>query len=145
MDNAKLYNELLSKKNSGHNLNFDSITYDELYQLWGEENCPDSVIGSLFNVPQEKVRKKRYEYDIKMGTVKSNELHKMITTEIPQDLLLIYNTNDSDKVESVIKELQDLSEQEINSVINYLIKNNSKVKSMAQDSKRLKLLFGKFK
>ncbi|OAA86420.1 hypothetical protein [Clostridium ljungdahlii] len=66
MENNSFYELLLSKKDCGIQLDFDKITYDELYELSFIENIPDSIVGDLFRITKEAVRKKRYKLGIKL-------------------------------------------------------------------------------
>ena len=60
-----LYDQLISRKKHGEQLDFTKITYDELYQLWHTENNSDAMIGEIYNVTKGAVRKKRDRLDMK--------------------------------------------------------------------------------
>lgn len=56
---VNLYEELVKRKNNGEKLNFDLITYDEMYNLF--RNSTDGLIAELFGVSKYKVTKKRHD------------------------------------------------------------------------------------
>lgn len=61
-----LYDELENKKKSGEKLNWDEITFNELFQLSLVESIPDSMIGYLYDIDKYTVRKKRYKWNLKI-------------------------------------------------------------------------------
>lgn len=61
-----LYDELENKKKLGEKLNWDEITFNELFQLSLVESIPDSLIGYLYDVDKYTVRKKRYKWNLKI-------------------------------------------------------------------------------
>lgn len=60
-----LFDQFVTRKENGEELDFKKITYDELLQLFDTEKKPDAVIGELFGVTKGAVRKKRDRLDIK--------------------------------------------------------------------------------
>lgn len=50
MTNKPFYELLLAKKECGIKLDFEKITYDELYELSFTENIPNSLVGDLFSI-----------------------------------------------------------------------------------------------
>lgn len=64
MTNQVFYENLKLRKSIGEKLDFEKITYDELKQLWWDETFPDSLIGELYDVTKETVRKKRYKLNV---------------------------------------------------------------------------------
>lgn len=52
---------------------FDINTLDKdlLYYLWGVKNISDSMIGDLYGVKKEIIRRLRYKYDMKLYSVLS--------------------------------------------------------------------------
>jgi hypothetical protein len=56
-----LYEELQNRKNSGEVLEFNSLSREELKQIWFEEHYKDEYIAELFNVTPYIINKKRRE------------------------------------------------------------------------------------
>ena len=61
-----LYNQLKLRKENGEQLDFKTITYEELYKLWHTESKSDALIGEIYNVTKGAVRQKRSKMDMKM-------------------------------------------------------------------------------
>lgn len=63
---------------------FDINTLDEelLYYLWGERCMSDSIIGILYGVNKETIRRLRYKYDIKLYSVVSFQACEMMQSMI---------------------------------------------------------------
>lgn len=62
----EVYEKLKQEKDLGKKLDWDEITYEELYIMSLQENIPDSMIGDLYNVDKEVVKRKRYKWNIKI-------------------------------------------------------------------------------
>ncbi len=54
-----LYRKLINLKKQGEILDWDKISYDELYQLWGPESVSDRMIADLYDI-SEAGNKARY-------------------------------------------------------------------------------------
>ncbi len=124
-----LYEILIDQEEQEEKLNWDNISYDVLYQLWGEEHKPDSVIAELFDVPVSRVTKKRREWDINKNTIVWNNLEKAVTTALTtvgryKDQFLPVDI--SIKVQRILNELNELTIEEQNAIIAgfSLMKNN---------------------
>ena len=59
MTDRPFYDELKLLKENGEQLNFNEITYDELYTLWWEEKASDKQICDLYGVSNRRVTYKR--------------------------------------------------------------------------------------
>ena len=59
------YDQLISRKKRGEQLDFKMITREELYKLWFTESKSDAMIGELYNVTKDAVRLKRGRMDMK--------------------------------------------------------------------------------
>jgi hypothetical protein len=68
------YEELKVIKENGEQLNFNEITYDELYTLWWEEKVNDKQIGALYGVSNRSVAYKRKRLNITQDEMISTEL-----------------------------------------------------------------------
>ena len=55
--NQNLYEELLKQKNVGKKLDWNSITKEELEDLF--EKCSDSIIAELYDITKAQVTNKR--------------------------------------------------------------------------------------
>ena len=60
---SDLYEKLLERKNKGEQLDWDSITKEELENLF--ETHPDSVIAELYDITKSQVKNKRNKLNIK--------------------------------------------------------------------------------
>ena len=65
------YDELIKMKEKGQKLDFDNITKEQLEKLFYENNYPDSMIADLYDVEPNKVKNKRYKWDIKLNSPKN--------------------------------------------------------------------------
>ena len=61
-------------KKNGIQLNFDTITNEQLLSLWHKECYPDSMVADLYDVTQSQVRKKRYSWNMKKFECIINDL-----------------------------------------------------------------------
>ena len=59
-----LFETLEIKKSSGEVLDFNSLTREELKQIWYEDGATDFYIGKLFDVSQHTVNKRRRELNL---------------------------------------------------------------------------------
>lgn len=76
-----LYNKLLEKKSKGEKLDWNSITKEELENLF--EKHSDNMIAELYDVAKSQVTRKRNKWDIKLinYTIKnflSNDMNKKL-------------------------------------------------------------------
>ena len=62
--NQNLYEELLKQKNEGKKLDWNSITKEELENLFEEHS--DSIIAELYDITKSQVTSKRRKWDIKL-------------------------------------------------------------------------------
>ncbi len=62
--NQNLYEELLKQKNEGKKLDWNSITKEELENLF--EKHSDSIIAELYDITKAQVTNKRRKWDIKL-------------------------------------------------------------------------------
>lgn len=69
-----LYKELNGRKSKGENLDFDSLTPEELTRLYIDEQRTDNEIAELFDVKKSKVTYKRKKYGITIRNAVLNEL-----------------------------------------------------------------------
>lgn len=87
MSDRRLYEKLQSRKDNGEELDFERITYKELYQLWWEECVADSIIGNLYNVAKDVVRKKRYKLGLKQNELVATEIANKIISHLDYNKL----------------------------------------------------------
>lgn len=80
----ELYEKLMQKKKKGEKLDWNSITIDELEELF-EENISDSTIADLYEITKSKVIYKRKKWDINM---KNSIFKKMCNTDIYKNINL---------------------------------------------------------
>ena len=62
-----LYEDMMKRKENGEKFNWEDIDYETLYQLALVENKADFLIADLFDTSKEKVRYKRYKWDMKIN------------------------------------------------------------------------------
>jgi len=59
-----LFETLENKKSNGEILDFNSLTREELKQIWYDDGATDFYIGKLFDVSQHTVNKRRRELNL---------------------------------------------------------------------------------
>ena len=64
------YDELKQMKEEGIKLDFDNIMKEQLEKLYYEDNIPNSMIADLYDVEPNKVKNKRYKWNIKLNNPK---------------------------------------------------------------------------
>lgn len=64
------YEQLNNRKQKGIKLDFDKITKEQLEKLFIDESIPNSIIADLYDVSAEKVKNKRYKWNIKINSAK---------------------------------------------------------------------------
>ncbi|SHI42212.1 hypothetical protein [Desulfofundulus thermosubterraneus] len=55
----ELYEEFKQRKQKGEKLDFESLSPEQLKQLWWDERVSDRLIAELFDVPRSRVRTRR--------------------------------------------------------------------------------------
>lgn len=79
------YEELVKQKEEGNQPDWNTITKDQLANLFIVENIPNSLIAELYGVSQNKVKYKRDKLDIKIGSVDYyKNLYKELMNEHPE-------------------------------------------------------------
>lgn len=73
-ERVSIYEKYEKLKKEKGKLSLDILTIEDLYQMWGVENHPDSCIAEIFDVKKEDIRKLRYKYDIKQHIVIANQV-----------------------------------------------------------------------
>lgn len=120
MECSGLYGAYLDRKNRGESLKWDDIGYEELYQLWGIEGIPDSMIATLFNIDQREVTKKRHNYNIKQANVATRQIWKKVISkmnEVPEYLERFKPAEETFRVQMVLNVIKQFSLEEKNALI----------------------------
>lgn len=80
-----LYEKLLKQKNEGKKLDWNSITKEELENLFEEHS--DSMIAELYDITKSQVTNKRRKWDIKLYNKKffNDDTNKILFKNLNQD------------------------------------------------------------
>ncbi|MFZ5898010.1 MAG: hypothetical protein ACOYU7_02320 [Bacillota bacterium] len=135
-----LYEELSRRKENGESLDFNTITYDELFQLWGVEAKPDVMIADLYGVDKKLVTDKRHNWGIKQGEVFGQLFFKLASEEMAATREVLFEGEQTDKVKKVLAEVLLLPTPEYNAFIRLLIETDSNLKEMVESAKAFKAM-----
>ena len=88
-----LYEELLKQKNEGKKLDWDSITKEELENLFEEHS--DSIIAELYDITKSQVTSKRRKWDIKLYNY---AIKKFLNDDTNKDIFINLNKNSKERL-----------------------------------------------
>lgn len=137
LDNVHTYMKLLSMKDSGVRLNFQDITDDQLSYLCIEEDLIDSEIAYLYKVDVDMVKNRRYRAYL-------NKLH-ILQEKLLQDHFTVFNREDekrdssvvlSEDTREIIDRIHNLSNAELDQLLDYIIINNKRLSSTVLKNKQ---------
>jgi len=111
----EIYYKLETLKKMKGKLDWDAITYSELFELF--KDCPDSIIASLYDVDTKEVKKKRYKWNIKFqDIVAQHQIDKIkkISESVPPYKSRFEPSVESDKANMVLGLFNELTKEEQN-------------------------------
>ena len=88
-----LYEELLKQKNEGKKLDWDSITKEELENLFEEHS--DSIIAELYGITKSQVTNKRRKWNIKLY---NSTIKKFFSEDTNKDIFINLNKNSKERL-----------------------------------------------
>lgn len=136
---TNLYEELEAKKKSGVELSWDDITYNDLKQMYIEENCSANMIADLYDIKQGKVRTKLSKWDISIRNATMEKVtndfgelyHKhMLIQSLEDGTDYELESNDKDILISILS----LPEENKKAIIAELIISNPYLTSLKNDA-----------
>ncbi|MBZ4653072.1 MAG: hypothetical protein JG781_410 [Peptococcaceae bacterium] len=120
-----LYQELLERKSRGERLCFDSISYDELFELWYVEAKSDEIIAQLFDVSKRDVFNRRKKEGMLQGEAGVNHLLRKYMNELQT---IGYSVIDEESIPERVKELlQKLTKLE-DTYLQWIVQNEPRLK-----------------
>jgi hypothetical protein len=125
----KLYDSLKLKIENGEKLEWNSITSEQLEELFCVEVLTDGIIADLFGVEKRVVTNQRKKWDISDARYSEKKAFEIYKEEVASALIdspisWVQDITLYERVESIVKDIQNLSEEEHEILIGYLIKTN---------------------
>jgi hypothetical protein len=142
----KLYDSLKLKIENGEKLEWNSITSEQLEELFCVEVLTDGIIADLFGVEKRVVTNQRKKWDISDARYSEKKAFEIYKEEVASALIdspisWVQDITLYERVESIVKDIQNLSEEEHEILIGYLIKTNDKLRGMARDNIQYKAFY----
>lgn len=133
-----LYEKLLKQKENGQKTSFDDITKEELIKLWWGESVGDNRIAELFDISGNKVKNKRYTWNIKRHDMLFADLRsRMNEVQNIQHIPLGKNTN---RVEEIKQQILKCSQEEQFAIIQYLAEINPEIRNILDESRAYRIM-----
>ena len=76
---GKLYDGLKARKDNGELLHISMLNEEILEELWQDENVPDSIIASLFDVDKKVITDKRHNWGLKKQECQARHFASILT------------------------------------------------------------------
>jgi hypothetical protein len=121
-----LYEQLKERKARGESIDLYSLSRDELRQLWHVEGVFEELIAKLCDVTYREVKSRRYKLNIKEHVCRSED----IRTEEEKIVRLKTVYPATDKVLTIKKKILNLTDDEIESLIDELMLVNQRLRVM---------------
>lgn len=146
MIERNLYKALQHRKEKGEELNWVSITPNELEELFCVEVLTDGIIADLYGVEKKVVTSQRKKWDISDRSYRTKKAISIYKEEVATSLNDSPLSYDHDiakysMVDKIVRDIQNLTEEDHERLIGYLIKTNDTLSSMARDNIRYKAFF----
>lgn len=127
---VETYVELLSKRDSGGRLNFDEVSDEQVIHFCLEEDLIDAEIAYLYNTTTDVVRKRRQQAYL-------NQIHRLQEKVLQEQFVVMakgekekdLGSIKSDNVRDLIGLIHNLSNSDLDELLDYLIMNNKRLKS----------------
>ncbi len=127
---VETYVDLLSKRDSGVRLNFDEVSDEQVIHFCLEEDLIDAEIAYLYNTTTDVVRKRRQQAYL-------NQIHRLQEKVLQEQFVVMakgekekdLGSIKSDNVRDLIGLIHNLSNSDLDELLDYLIMNNKRLKS----------------
>ena len=127
---VETYVELLSKRDSGGRLNFDEVSDEQVIHFCLEEDLIDAEIAYLYNTTTDVVRKRRQQAYL-------NQIHRLQEKVLQEQFVVMakgekekdLGSIKSDNVRDLIGLIHNLSNSDLDELLDYLIMNNKRLSS----------------
>jgi hypothetical protein len=127
---VETYVELLSKRDSGVRLNFDEVSDEQVIHFCLEEDLIDAEIAYLYNTTTDVVRKRRQQAYL-------NQIHRLQEKVLQEQFVVMakgekekdLGSIKSDNVRDLIGLIHNLSNSDLDELLDYLIMNNKRLSS----------------
>jgi len=127
---VETYVDLLSKRDSGVRLNFDEVSDEQVIHFCLEEDLIDAEIAYLYNTTTDVVRKRRQQAYL-------NQIHRLQEKVLQEQFVVMakgekekdLGSIKSDNVRDLIGLIHNLSNSDLDELLDYLIMNNKRLSS----------------
>ena len=112
----RLYDKLRQRKRRDEQLDMQTMTRETLYQLWWQEECTDSMIAGLYDVPRKKVTNLRHKWGVKTPETILDEFEQQFAGVIPDQETAVPSKPRSQDADWLLRKIGDLNDLELESL-----------------------------
>ena len=111
-----LYEKLKQRKAGGEQLNMKQVTYEVLQRLWWQEECTDSEIAALYDVPRKKVTNLRDKWGIKPVNIMVRAFEQRFPEDIPLSEQTAPVREETQEAVFLLRKVNELNDLELESL-----------------------------